>query len=299
MSNQPLKGADLKGCYTAIVTPFKNGAIDEPGFKKLIEFQIENGVHGLVAVGTTGESPTLTYDEHKRVIQVCVETVKGRVPVIAGTGSNNTAEALELTKFAAQVGASASLNVCPYYNKPTQDGIFDHFEYLANECGIPIILYNIPGRCSVNMTAKTILDLSEHENIIGIKEASGSIDQVTQILLEAPKGFAVLAGDDTFTAPIMAIGASGVISTVSNVAPRMMADLCNAALEGNFRKAGQMQVQMFQLIQAMFCESNPVPAKTALSLMGFISNEIRMPLHVLSQEHTEQVRQALSSLKIL
>ena len=290
---------DLKGAHVAIVTPFRNGQVDYDGLKKLIEFQIDNGTHGIVACGTTGESPTLSHAEHKQVIQFTVKTVNGRVPVMAGTGSNSTAEASELTQFALDAGANASLNVCPYYNKPTERGVIAHFRHIADNCELPIILYNIPGRTGINMSVETILTLAKHKNIVGIKEASGSVDQASQILERCPKDFAVLSGDDALTLPIMALGGTGVVSTTSNVAPRLMATLCNEALEGNFKRARDIHTQLVPLMQAMFCESNPVPAKSALAMMGLIENDVRLPLVPLTPQHVEQVRQAIKALNII
>ena len=289
----------LKGAFVAIVTPFRNGKVDEDGLKKLIEFQIQNGTHGIVACGTTGESPTLTEDELKQVIHLTVKTVNNRIPVLAGTGSNSTMKAVKLTQFAKEAGAKGSLSICPYYNKPSQEGLFEHFEYLANECDLPIILYNIPGRTGVNMTPDTIARLAKVENIVGIKEASGSLDQVSQVIAKCPKNFVVLSGDDALTLPIMALGGKGVISTTSNCAPRLMADLVNACLEGNYREAREIHFKLLPLFKALFCDTNPVPVKTALSLMDAITNEIRLPLCVLSQEHVEEVRSALKELNLI
>lgn len=294
-----LTGKDLRGAYVAIVTPFRNGKIDEDGLKKLIEFQISNGTHGIVAVGTTGESPTLTNEEHRHVIKFIIEQVKGRVPVIAGTGSNSTLEAVEMTQYAAKVGAVASLSVCPYYNKPTQEGICQHFECIAEEGDLPLILYNIPGRTGVNMSVETVARLSKVQNIIGIKEASGNLEHASAIVAACPKDFALLSGDDALTLPMFAIGGKGVVATVSNVAPRLMAELCNEALRGNYEEARRHHYKLLPLIKAIFCETNPVPVKTALSFMGVITNEVRLPLAVLSQENIDVVRKALRELQLV
>jgi 4-hydroxy-tetrahydrodipicolinate synthase len=219
--------------------------------------------------------------------------------VIAGTGSNNTIEAVELTRYAEKIGAAAHLSVCPYYNKPTQEGVIQHFEYLANECELPLILYNIPGRTAINMTPETICHLSRHANIIGIKEASGSLEQVSKIIRGCAKEFTVLSGDDSLTLPILAVGGRGVVSTTSNVAPKLMAELCTKFLEGRLEEARKIHYQLFPLFLALFCESNPVPAKTALSFMGAITNEVRMPLTVLTPEHTELVRKTIKDLGLI
>ncbi|SHF55198.1 dihydrodipicolinate synthase [Desulfacinum infernum DSM 9756] len=290
----------FQGAFVAIVTPFRNGAVDEPALRDLIEFQIENGTHGIVPCGTTGESATLTHEEHERVIEITVDQVKGRVPVIAGTGSNNTAEAIRLTKHAKECGADGALMISPYYNKPTQEGLYQHFKTVAETVDLPIILYNIPGRTAVNMEPETIARLARIQNIVGIKEATGSMKQITDIIRLCGEDFVVLSGEDYITFPLMCVGGKGVISVVSNVAPRDMADLCNHFLQGRFREAQDLYYKLLPLCHAMFVETNPAPVKTALKLMGKIeSDHVRLPLVPTSEAGTAKVRKALEDYGIL
>ncbi|MCD6320096.1 MAG: 4-hydroxy-tetrahydrodipicolinate synthase, partial [Candidatus Desulfofervidaceae bacterium] len=273
----------FKGAITALVTPFKDGEIDEEAYRNLIEWQIEQGINGLVPVGTTGESATLSHEEHRRVVKICVETVKKRVPVIAGAGSNSTREALELVEFAKSVGADAALLVTPYYNKPTQEGLYQHYKTIAEETGFPLVLYNVPGRTSVNLLPQTVARLAEIENIVAIKEASGSLKQISEIISLCGDKITVISGDDFTVLPTLAVGGMGVISVVSNVAPQDMAALCQAFFDKDREKAQDLHYRLFPLAQAMFLETNPIPVKTALGLMGKIKPELRLPLAPMSE----------------
>ncbi len=283
----------FKGAIVAIVTPFKNGKIDEEALRKLIEFQIANGTDGIVPCGTTGESPTLTHEEHDRVIEITIDAVKKRVPVIAGTGSNSTAEALRLTKHAYDAGADGALLVAPYYNRPTQEGLYQHFKLIAESVPIPIIPYNIPGRTGVNMAPETIAKLAKIKNIVGIKEASGSIKQMSDVIGLCGEDFCVLSGDDLFTLPLMAMGGKGIISVISNVAPADMAALVDAFAAKDMEKAKALHHKMSPLIDALFIEVNPVPVKAALSLMGKIQYEYRLPLCKMSEANFEKLRKVM------
>ena len=267
------------GAIVAIVTPFIDGEVDEQGLVDLIEFQIASGTHGIVPCGTTGESATLDFDEHKRVIELTVKTVAGRVPVIAGTGANNTREAIELTQSAKDSGADAVLSVTPYYNKPSQEGLYLHFRAIAEAVEIPMLLYNVPGRTSINMLPETVARLAGVKNIIGIKEACGSLQQISEIIRRCPADFILLSGDDFTAMPTVLIGGKGVISVTSNVDPRGMADLMEAALAGDLKRANEIHYRLFPLMNAMFCAPNPVPAKKGLELMGKIKDGLpRLPL---------------------
>lgn len=283
----------FRGAITALVTPFKNGQVDEEALRNLIEFQIANGVDGLVPCGTTGESPTLSHDEHDRVIEMTIDAAKKRVPVIAGTGSNSTAEALRLTRHAYEAGADGALIACPYYNKPTQEGLYQHFELIAKNVPIPIIPYNIPGRTGINMSPELIARLAKISNIVGIKEASGSIKQISDVINLCDKDFAVLSGDDIFTLPLMAIGGTGVISVVSNVAPADMAGLVDAFNAGDMARAKELHYKMSALIDMLFIEVNPIPVKAALALMGKIEYEYRLPLCKMAEANFEKLKKVM------
>ena len=283
----------FRGAITALVTPFKNGQVDEEALRNLIEFQIANGVDGLVPCGTTGESPTLSHDEHDRVIEMTIDAVKKRVPVIAGTGSNSTAEALRLTRHAYEAGADGALIACPYYNKPTQEGLYQHFELIAKNVPIPIIPYNIPGRTGINMSPELIARLAKISNIVGIKEASGSIKQMSDVINLCGKDFAVLSGDDIFTLPLMAIGGAGVISVVSNVAPADMAGLVDVFFAGDMAGARDLHYKMSALMDALFIEVNPIPVKAALALMGKIEYEYRLPLCKMAEANFEKLKKTM------
>ena len=291
----------FKGAITAIVTPFRmNGELDEESLRNLIEFQIKNKIDGIVPCGTTGESPTLDYGEHDRVIEIVVDTAKGRVPIIAGTGSNSANEAIEMTRHAADAGADASLQVCPYYNKPTQEGLYRHFSAIAKAVDIPMVIYNIQGRTAVNLDTSTFARLvKEHSNIVGVKEASGNIAQMMDVLNELPKNFTVLSGDDNMTLPLMALGGKGVISVASNIIPREMHDLTEHALKGNFEKARKMHFKLLPLFKGIFIETNPIPIKAALAMKGMIKESYRLPMCEMKAENRERLRKILRALKIV
>jgi 4-hydroxy-tetrahydrodipicolinate synthase len=283
----------FRGAMVAIVTPFKNDQVDEKSLRELIEFQIANGTDGIIPCGTTGESATLSHEEHDRVIQITIDTVKKRVPVIAGTGSNNTAEALRLTKHAYKAGADGTLIVCPYYNRPTPEGLYQHFKAIAESVPIPIILYNIPTRTGVNLMPQMIAKLSKIKNIVGVKEASGSIAQMSDVINLCDNDFAVLSGDDIFTLPLMAMGGAGVISTISNVVPADMAGLVDAFTAGDMTRAKALHHKMSPLIEALFIEVNPIPVKAALSLMGKIKYEYRLPLCKMTEANFEKLKKVM------
>ncbi|MFH0825090.1 MAG: 4-hydroxy-tetrahydrodipicolinate synthase [Pseudomonadota bacterium] len=287
------------GTFTALVTPFKDGHVDEAALRGLIRYNIEGGVTGLLPCGTTGESPTLSHEEHNRVIEITVKEAAGQVKVIAGTGSNSTAEAIALTKHAKEVGADGALLVSPYYNKPTQEGLYRHFKAVADAVGIPIILYNIQGRTAVNIENQTVKKLSELPNIVGVKEASGNILQMSEVLRLCGPDFDVLSGDDQMTFPLMALGGKGVISVVSNVAPAKMSSLVDVMLKGDVDGARTAHFEIFELCQAMFLETNPIPAKAALGLMGRITPEYRLPLCPLSESNLAKLRGVLEKYGLL
>ncbi|OPX19903.1 MAG: 4-hydroxy-tetrahydrodipicolinate synthase [Desulfobacca sp. 4484_104] len=283
----------FQGAIVAIVTPFQNGQLDEEAYRQLIEFQIANGTHGIVPCGTTGESATLSHAEHKRVVEICIAQVNKRVPVIAGSGSNNTAEALELTKHAQTAGADAALMITPYYNKPTQEGLYQHYKKVAEATKIPIIVYNVPGRTSLNLLPETVARLAEFPNIVGIKEATGDLKQGSKVVQLCGDKITVLSGDDFTALPLMAMGGKGVISVISNVAPKDMAQMCDAYLGGDLARARQLHYKMLPLMEAMFFETNPVPAKTTLKLMGKITGEVRLPLCPMSAANEDKLRQVM------
>ncbi|MFO7570636.1 MAG: 4-hydroxy-tetrahydrodipicolinate synthase [Smithellaceae bacterium] len=289
----------FKGAITALVTPFKNAKVDEKALRELIEYQIANGIDGLVPCGTTGESPTLTHDEHDRVIEITIDAAKKRVPVIAGTGSNSTAEALRLTRHAYEAGADGALIACPYYNKPTQEGLYQHFKLIADNVPISIVPYNIPGRTGVNMSPELIAKLAKIDNIVGVKEASGSIKQMNDVLDLCGPGFDVLSGDDGYTLPLMAIGGKGVISVASNIVPADMAALVDAAEEGNLPKARALHHKMSPLFDVLFIEVNPIPVKAALALMGRIEYEYRLPLCKMAVPAHDKLKKALADYGLI
>ena len=273
------KGKNIQGACTAIVTPMRAGKVDEQSLTDLINFQIDNGIHGLVPCGTTGESATLSFDEHKRVVELTVQVVDGRVPVIAGTGANNTAEAVELTESAKASGADAVLSVVPYYNKPSQEGLYQHFKTITEAVDIPMVPYNVPSRTVTNMAPATTARLAELPNVIGIKEACGCLNQISEVIRLCPKDFIVLSGDDFTSMPTVLIGGKGVISVTSNVYPEAMSEMMEAALQGNLAKANELHYKLFALMGTMFCYPNPAPAKQGLHLMGKIASpEVRLPL---------------------
>ena len=290
----------IHGSIVAIVTPFRNGKVDEDALKNLIEFQIENGTHGIVPCGTTGESPTLSHEEHEYVIELTVQTVKKRVPVIAGTGSNSTKEAIRLTRFAKEIGADAALVVVPYYNKPTQDGLYLHFKQIAIQVDLPIILYNIPGRSGVNMAPETIARLAgDFKNIIGVKEAAGSIPQASKILQLCGMDFLVLSGEDALNFPLLAVGARGFISVTANIAPKDVADVYNLFSAGEFEKAKDMHYKLLPLNEALFIETNPIPIKAALSMMDKIKYEYRLPLSEMTEAHYQELKKTISDYGLI
>ena len=283
----------FKGSFTALITPFRNGALDEEAFRRIVEWQISEGTHGLVPAGTTGESPTLNYDEHKRVIELAVVTAKGRVPVIAGTGSNATDEAIELTEYAAKVGADAVLIVTPYYNKPTQEGLYQHFKAINDAVDIPIIIYNIPGRSVVDMTVDTMTRCFALKNVVGVKDATANLARASQQRLAMGPEFNMLSGEDATALGFMAHGGHGCISVVSNVAPRLCAEFQNACLAGDYKTALALQDRLMPLHDAMFCEANPGPVKYAASRLGLCEAEVRLPLVPISQASQRTVDAAL------
>ena len=283
------------GTATALVTPFTaDGAVDFEALDRLLDYQLEGGIDGLVPTGSTGESATLSVKEKLRIFEHVLQKVNGRVPVIAGTGSNNTQATIELTKEAARLGVNAALIVCPYYNKPTQEGIIAHYTAIAEAVDLPIILYNVPGRTAVNMTAETQLRLAEEcENIIGTKEASGNLEQMMEIIRSAPSGFVVLSGDDALTLPLIAVGGKGVISVISNYAPKAFSDMVRFALEDDFHRARTIHCHLLPLMRLNFIESNPIPVKAALAMMGLIQEQYRLPLTPMKPENRQKLRQAL------
>ena len=289
----------FSGAIVAIVTPFKKGKVDEEALRKLIEEQIAAGTDGIAPCGTTGESTTLSHEEHDRVIEITIDAARKRVPVIAGTGSNSTAEALRLTRHAWEAGADAALMVCPYYNRPTQEGLYHHYRTIAEEVPIPIIIYNIASRTGVNMLPETLARLAKIPNIVGVKEASGSLKQMSDVIQLCGPDFAVLSGDDIFTLALLAIGGKGVISVISNVAPADMAAMVDAFAAGDLQKARALHYRMSPLIDALFIETNPIPVKAALSLMGKIDYELRLPLCRMLPKNEESLKKAMQAYGLI
>jgi len=286
--------SQLRGAYVAIVTPFLEEKLDEQGLRDLLDFHLENGTHGIVPCGTTGESATLSFAEHHRVIEVTIQKVGGRLPVMAGTGSNSTDEAIELTQFAKDAGADSVLSVVPYYNKPSQEGLYRHFKKIAETVDIPLVLYNVPGRTVTNMLPETVARLAQIDNIVGIKEASTNLSQITDVLRLCPPDFAVLSGDDFTCFPSVFLGCTGVISVTANVMPREMSAFMEAALAGNLEEAKQLHFRLFPMFHAMFAAPNPVPAKKALELLGKIrSGEARLPLSPIDDKSLAQLQEAM------
>ena len=288
----------FQGSIVALVTPFKQGELDEKALRDLVEFHIAEGTNAIVPCGTTGESATLSHEEHCRVIEIVIDQAKKRVPVIAGAGSNSTKEAVFLTEHAKKSGADAVLSITPYYNKPTQAGLYQHFKTIAEQVDIPIVLYNVPGRTGVNMLPDTVIELSKIKNIVGVKEASGSLDQAGAIIQHTDDSFDVISGEDSLTFPMMAMGAKGVISVTANVAPKKMAQMCKAVLENNMIEAKKLHYELIDLSKAVFYETNPIPAKKAVYLMGLIENEIRLPLVEMTKENTEKLKTVMKNLGI-
>ncbi|MCH7566081.1 MAG: 4-hydroxy-tetrahydrodipicolinate synthase [Nitrospirae bacterium] len=287
------------GSIVAIVTPFRNGRVDERALGDLIEFQIANGTDGIVPCGTTGESATLSHEEHDRVIAFTVEAVKRRVPVIAGTGSNSTDEAIALTRHAKQVGADSALLITPYYNKPTQEGLFRHYKAVAEAVDLPLVLYNIPGRTAVNLLPTTVARLAAVPTIVAIKEGSGSVQQVSEIIQACKDRITVLSGDDPLTLPMMAVGAKGVITVTANIVPADMAGLVDAFANGELERARRLHEKMYPLFAALFYETNPIPVKEALAMMGKASGELRLPLCPMSSENRERLARVLKDYGLI
>jgi 4-hydroxy-tetrahydrodipicolinate synthase len=284
----------------AIVTPFRNNKVDEKKLRELIEFQITNGTSAIVPCGTTGESCTLSVEEHERVITLTIEQVKKRVPVIAGTGSNSTEEAITLTRDAASAGADASLQVAPYYNRPTQKGLYEHFKAVAQSVEIPIILYNIASRTGVNIEPETMAKLAKDcPNIVGVKEASGNLEQMSRIKFLCGESFDLISGDDSLTLPLLAIGGTGIISVVANIVPRETADMVSAFLAGDTQKARVLHYRLLPLVRAMFLETNPVPVKTAMGLLGMCEPQVRLPMSEMLPENVEKLKKALKDYGLL
>ena len=289
----------LQGSFVAIVTPMhEDGSLDIPSLHQLIDFHINAGTDGIVIVGTTGESPTVDYDEHRELIKTTVDYVAGRIPVIAGTGANSTREAIELTQAAKDLGADACLLVAPYYNKPTQEGLYQHYKAVAEAVNIPQILYNVPGRTGVDLTNETTLRLAEINNIVGIKDATGSIERGTDLIIRAPKDFAIYSGDDATGMALMLIGGKGVISVTANVAPKLMHEMCVAAMSGKVTEACAINAKLFALHQKLFVEANPIPVKWVLNQMGLISTGIRLPLVQLSASNYQTLLNAMKNANI-
>jgi 4-hydroxy-tetrahydrodipicolinate synthase len=279
------------GSFVAMVTPFRNGQIDEAKLRELVEMHVAAGTDGLVPCGTTGESPTLSHDEHKRVVEIVVETARKRLHVVAGTGSNSTAEAIDLTKHAERAGATGALVVNPYYNKPTQEGLYRHFRAVAESVSIPVLTYNIQSRTAVNVETATMARLARDcRNIVGVKEASGSLDQMSQVIAACGPDFTVLSGDDNVTLPLMAVGGHGVISVIGNIVPRETVELTHAALEGDWKRARELHYRLLPLARAAFLETNPIPIKEAMAMAGMLEPEFRLPMCRMSDANRETLR---------
>lgn len=289
----------FRGAFTALITPFKDKGIDEESLRKLVDFQVEAGINGLVPCGTTGESATLTHEEHKKVIAVTIDAAGGRVPIIAGTGSNSTEETIELTAHAKKAGADAALLITPYYNKPTQEGLYRHYKAVAEAVDIPIILYNVPSRTALNMLPETVARLSKVPNIAGIKEATADMEQSSWLRRLCGMGFNLLSGDDATTLPFLSIGGQGVISVISNLVPAQMTELCRAFSSGEMEKARKIHEELLPLAKVMFCETNPIPVKEAMHLMAMSSPDIRLPLTRLSEENRKQLASVMKDLKLI
>ena len=290
----------FQGSLVAMVTPFRDGRVDEAKVRELVDFHVAHGTDGLVPCGTTGESPTLSHDEHKRVVEIVIEQAAGRIPVVAGTGSNSTAEAIDLTVHAARAGATGALLVSPYYNKPTQEGLYRHFRTIAESAPeLPQIVYNIQSRTAVNVETDTLARLAQIPNIVGVKEASGSLDQMTAVVLACGPDFTVLSGDDNLTLPLMAVGGRGVISVLANLLPREVADLTHAALDGDWKRARDLHWKLYPLCKAMFIETNPIPIKEAMAMAGLIHPEWRLPMCPMGSANRERLRTVLTDGGVL
>lgn len=290
----------FKGSYVAMVTPFRlDGSVDEDKIRELVNYHIVSGTEGVVPCGTTGESPTLTYDEHKKIIRIAVEEARGRIQVMAGAGSNSTSEAIELAKYAREVGADSILSICPYYNKPVQRGMYAHFEKIAKEVNIPIMLYNVPGRTGVNLAPETVYELSKIDNIKGIKEASGRVEQVCEIVDLCGDKIDVLSGDDALLLPMLAVGAKGVVSVTANFMAKEVSNIVKFFNEGRLQEAQEIHKKLYRLSQAMFIESNPVPVKGLMAMMGRIREDVRLPLVTLSNDSKEVLKKLAKQVEIL
>jgi 4-hydroxy-tetrahydrodipicolinate synthase len=290
----------FEGTFTALVTPFLDQHLDEAAFEELIETQISAGITGIVPVGTTGESPTLDYDEHHRVIELAVQIAKGRCKVIAGTGSNCTKEAVELTVEAERLGADAALVVAPYYNKPTQSGLIAHYSAIAEATKLPIMLYSIPGRCGIEISVETVVTLAkQHSNIVALKEAGGSVERISQLRSVLPEAFQLLSGDDSLTLPFLSVGAVGVVSVASNVVPASVVELVKTALSGSYSSARTQHFHLYPLFKELFVESNPAPAKFALARLGLMKEDVRLPLAPLSEASRARVETAMRQVGLL
>jgi 4-hydroxy-tetrahydrodipicolinate synthase len=290
----------FQGSFVAMVTPFRNGKVDEAKLRELVELHVANGTDGLIPCGTTGESPSLHHDEHRRVVEIVVEAARGRIRVVAGTGSNSTAEAIDLTKHAERAGAAGALVVNPYYNKPTQEGLYRHFRAVAESVAIPILVYNIQSRTAVNVETDTMARLARDvRNIVGVKEASGSLDQMSQVIAACGPDFSVLSGDDNITLPLLAIGGSGVVSVIANIVPRETADLVHAALDGDWKRARDLHYRLFPLARAAFLETNPIPIKEAMAMAGMIEPEFRLPMCRMSDANREKLRAILKPYSLV
>ncbi|MBI2015959.1 MAG: 4-hydroxy-tetrahydrodipicolinate synthase [Candidatus Rokubacteria bacterium] len=292
--------ARFQGSFVAMVTPFRNGRVDEAKLRDLVDFHVAHGTDGLIPCGTTGESPTLSHDEHKRVVEVVVEAAGGRIPVVAGTGSNSTAEAIDLTQHAERAGAAGALVVNPYYNKPTQEGLYRHFRAVAESAAIPILVYNIQSRTAVNVETATLERLvRDVKNVAGVKEASGSLDQMSQVIATCGPDFAVLSGDDNVTLPLLAIGGHGVVSVIANILPRETAEMVHAALDGDWKRARELHYKLFPLARAAFLETNPIPIKEAMALAGMIEPEFRLPMCRMGDANRERLRAVLAQYALV
>jgi 4-hydroxy-tetrahydrodipicolinate synthase len=289
----------LEGVFTALVTPFRDGEVDEPALRELVEIQVAAGVDGVAPCGSTGEAATLSHQEHGRVVEIVVDAARGRVQVLAGTGSNNTRESIELTRHARRVGADAALLISPYYNKPTQEGIVAHYSAIARDTGFPLVVYNIPGRTASNILPATLARLADVEHVVGVKESCGDIEQISEVVAGCPASFAVLSGDDAKILPVLAVGGHGAVSTTSNVAPREVVELVRSFRAGDHARALQLHQRLLPLFRALFCETNPIPVKAALALQGRIRDEIRLPLTKLTQPNRERLQVALKEQGLL
>jgi 4-hydroxy-tetrahydrodipicolinate synthase len=289
----------FEGTLTALITPFRDGQVDEAALRALVDYQIDAGIDGLVPCGSTGESATLSYEEHHRVIEITIEAAAGRVPVIAGTGSNSTREAIDITQHAKNAGADGALLLSPYYNKPTQEGIFLHYKAVAETTGLPIVVYNIPGRTASNISPDTLGRLARIENVVGVKESSGDLDQIAHVVAACPDDFSVVSGDDALTLPLLAVGGKGVISTSSNVAPREVAEIGRRFRAGDASGALEVHQRLLPLFDALFCETNPIPVKAAAAALGWCDGEIRLPLTPITAPSLERLKLVMKDLGIL